>query len=65
MNDNELILSSFEDLHVCPVCQKYFVEEKAMYQHVLQAHEDQQYMAYDMQADMYERWQDRHPRVEQ
>lgn len=65
MHKPDIVTTSFEELHVCPICRKFFTEEKLLYRHILQAHQDQQYMSYDMQADLYERWQDRIPRCSQ
>lgn len=52
-------------LHVCPVCSKLFLSEKAMYLHIMRAHKDAHRLAYSLRADMYKRWRDRHPRVNQ
>jgi uncharacterized C2H2 Zn-finger protein len=49
-------------MHVCPVCAKMFMEEKAFYGHIMCAHPDSQRMAHDMRADLYRRWQERIPR---
>lgn len=46
-------------LHLCPVCDKLFLDRKAMFQHVLRAHQDGQRLAADLNADLYQRWQDR------
>jgi uncharacterized C2H2 Zn-finger protein len=48
-----------EGLHICPVCDKIFLDRKTMFGHILRAHEDGQRLAYDLKADLYERWQDR------
>jgi hypothetical protein len=52
-------------LHICPVCSKMFLEEKNLYLHIMRAHKDGQSLAYDLRADLYKRWQERVPRVEQ
>lgn len=54
-----------DGLHSCPVCNKLFIEEKAMYLHIMRVHPDGQQMAFDFQADMYIRWQERMPRINQ
>ena len=51
-----------EDLHVCPVCTKMYMEEKALYLHIIKAHQDGERLAYDLRADLYRRWQERIPR---
>ncbi|MFO7322515.1 MAG: hypothetical protein DIU68_012345 [Chloroflexota bacterium] len=53
---------SSEPIMSCPVCQKLFLEEKQLYRHIVQAHQDGEYMSYTFQADLYERWQERIPR---
>lgn len=64
-----MYLDEYEDdidgLHSCPVCNKLFIQEKAMYLHIMRVHPDGQRMAFDLQADMYIRWQERMPRVNQ
>jgi uncharacterized C2H2 Zn-finger protein len=57
--------TQFENLHICPVCSKLFFNEKALYGHILQSHRDGQYMSYNMNADLYQRWQERIPRPRQ
>lgn len=52
-------------IHACPVCNKIFFEEKAMYLHIMRAHRDNEQLAYDLRADLYQRWQKRMPRVSQ
>ena len=54
-----------DGLHVCPICAKMYMEEKALYFHIMQVHEDNQRMAYDLEADLYRRWQQRVPRYDQ
>ncbi len=54
-----------EGLHSCPVCQKLFLKEKAMYLHIMRVHAHGQQMAFDLRADMYMRWQERLPRMSQ
>jgi hypothetical protein len=54
-----------DGLHVCPICAKMYLEEKAMYLHIMRAHQDGQRMAYDLRADLYRRWQERIPRHHQ
>lgn len=65
MTEPEQPFVNFEELHVCPICRKFFIEEKSLYKHILDAHQDQQYMSFDLHADLYERWQGRIPRCNQ
>ena len=51
-----------DELHLCPVCRKLFVQEKAMYHHILRVHRDREYLSYNLRAGLYERWQERLPR---
>ena len=64
MYDDELE-PEISGLHICPVCGKIYMEEKAMYLHITRAHQEAQRLAYDFQADMYRRWQNRLPRLDQ
>lgn len=52
-------------LHICPVCSKLFLQNKAMYLHIMRVHPDGQRLAFDLRADLYRRWQERVPRVNQ
>ncbi len=54
-----------ETVQFCPFCQKLFMQEKALFKHIVQAHRNGEYMAYSFRADMYSRWQDRLPRLDQ
>lgn len=54
-----------DDIHICPVCGKLFHQPKAMYRHIMIAHPSGQQMALDLQADLYRRWQQRIPRLDQ
>lgn len=56
---------SAEAIQFCPFCQKLFMQEKALYKHIVQAHSDREYMSHTFHADLYARWQDRIPRLEQ
>jgi uncharacterized C2H2 Zn-finger protein len=58
-------VTEVDGLHVCPVCAKMFLEERALYQHIIRAHQQGEQMAYDMRADLYRRWQERIPRYSQ
>ena len=62
-NDENVL--DIEGLHVCPTCAKMYLEEKALYLHIMRAHGDGQQMAFDLQADLYRRWQSRLPRLDQ
>jgi hypothetical protein len=55
----------FEGIHLCPICRKLFLQEKALYRHVVQAHDDGQYLSFNLHADLYQRWQDRIPKCRQ
>ncbi len=55
-------IEEVDGLHICPVCAKMYMVEKLLYQHIMIAHQDGERMAYDMQADLYRRWQERNPR---
>lgn len=61
----ERLDTTFEGLHVCPVCRKLYLREKELYLHILKAHQDGQYMAYTFRADLYQRWQNRIPKCKQ
>jgi hypothetical protein len=63
--DVENQFTPFEGIHVCPICRKMFTLEKELYRHVIHAHQDKQYMSYDLHADLYERWQERIPKPRQ
>lgn len=65
MNDPTVKLPALDQLYICPICRKCFGEEKALYRHIIQVHDDKQYMSYDMRADMYQRWQNRLPECRQ
>ena len=58
-------VEAVETLHVCPICTKMYMEEKALYLHIMRAHADGQRMAFDLRADLYRRWQERIPRRNQ
>lgn len=58
-------ISTDDDIHICPVCGKLFRQPKAMYRHIMRAHPSGQQMAFDLQADLYRRWQQRIPRLDQ
>lgn len=62
---NEDQVLDIDGLHVCPTCAKLFMEEKALYLHIMRVHTDGQQLAYDLEADLYRRWQNRLPRLEQ
>jgi hypothetical protein len=63
MNLDEHI-EALESLHICPMCAKMFLEEKGLYLHIMRAHQDDQRLAFDLQADLYRRWQQRIPHHE-
>lgn len=54
-----------DSIQFCPFCQKLFTQEKALFKHVLQAHRNGEYMSYSFHADMYARWQQRLPHMDQ
>ena len=54
-----------DNVNTCPVCGKLFFNEKALYGHILHVHRDGQYMSYNLNADLYKRWQDRIARPQQ
>ncbi len=54
-----------DDIHICPVCGKLFHQPKPMCRHIMRAHPSGQQLAFDLQADLYRRWQQRIPRVAQ
>ena len=54
-----------ETVQFCPFCQKLFLQEKALFKHIVQTHRDREYMAHSFRADMYSRWQERLPRLDQ
>jgi hypothetical protein len=56
--------SDIDGLHSCPVCNKLFIQEKALYLHIMRVHPDGQRLALDLRADMYMRWQERLPRMD-
>ncbi|MBZ0288699.1 MAG: hypothetical protein K8I30_13865 [Anaerolineae bacterium] len=57
--------SEVTGLHICPVCTKLFIQQKALYLHIMHVHQDGQRLAFDLRADLYSRWQERVPRVNQ
>ncbi|MGQ9888748.1 MAG: hypothetical protein ACUVSX_09700 [Aggregatilineales bacterium] len=58
-------IAADDDVHICPVCGKLFRQPKAMYLHIMRAHPSGQQMAFDLQADLYRRWQQRILRLDQ
>jgi uncharacterized C2H2 Zn-finger protein len=56
---------SVETVQFCPFCQKLFMQEKPLFKHIVDAHRNCEYMSYSFRADMYARWQERIPRLEQ
>ncbi|MBZ0291365.1 MAG: hypothetical protein K8L99_02250 [Anaerolineae bacterium] len=53
-----------DELSTCPICHKLFLQEKKLYLHIMHVHPHSQQFAFDLQADMYKRWQDRLPRAQ-
>lgn len=48
-----------DELHVCPLCQKFYQSEKELYLHIMRAHQDSERLANELRADLYTRWRDR------
>lgn len=51
----------YDGPNLCPFCRKLFMQEKALYRHIVTAHADREYMSYNLHADLYHRWQERIP----
>ena len=54
-----------DGIHVCPVCAKMYMEEKAFYFHIMTTHQEGEQLAHELEADLYRRGQNRLPRVNQ
>jgi hypothetical protein len=63
--DHNGLTESSDSLQFCPFCHKLFMQEKALYKHIVQAHRDGEYMSYTFHANLYARWQERFPRLDQ
>lgn len=52
-------LDESDELHICPLCQKFYRSEKELYLHIMRAHQDSERLANELRADLYTRWRDR------
>ena len=65
VNEQENSLDGPGGFQLCPVCRKLFLSETGMYKHIIDVHKDGEYLSYNLQATLYQRWQGRYPHFDQ